>query len=230
MNERPPRYYDVIAALFVAVLLITQTIAQKIANFGALNVSAGVILFPISYIFGDILTEVYGYARSRRVIWLGFGSSVLMAVVYWLAVWLPPAEGWPNQEAFATVLGFVPRIVAASLVAYWAGEFTNSYILAKMKVFTQGRHLWARTIGSTVIGQAVDTVVVMLVAFAGVLPGRLLLSVGVSIYLVKVSYEVLVTPLTYVIVYHLKRVEGIDVFDEHTDFNPFKLRTDQGTS
>lgn len=230
MNVQSPRYYDIVAGLFVAVLLITQTIAQKIAAFGPLSISAGVILFPISYIFGDILTEVYGYARARRVIWIGFGSSALMAVVYWIAVWLPPADGWADQEAFAKILGFVPRMVLASLLAYWAGEFTNSYILARMKIFTKGRHLWTRTIGSTLIGQAVDTVVVMIVAFAGVLSPRLLVSVGVSIYIVKVAYEVVATPLTYLVVYRLKRIEGIDTYDIHTDFNPFRLGVDSSQS
>lgn len=223
MMQTQGRYYDIVAGVFVAVLLITQTIAQKIVDFGFMTTSAGVILFPISYIFGDILTEVYGYARARRVIWIGFGCAALMAGTYALAVWLPPASDWKNQEAFATVLGFVPRMVLASLLAFWAGEFTNSFILAKMKVFTQGRHLWARTIGSTVIGQAVDTIVVMVVAFGGVLPLSVLLSVGTSIYLIKVSYEILATPLTYLVVNHLKKVEGIDVFDRDTRFNPFRL-------
>jgi len=217
------RHFDVIVGLFVAVLLITQTTAQKIVAFGPLNLSAGVLLFPISYIFGDILTEVYGYARSRRVIWIGFTCAVLMAAAYWVAVALPPAKGWTNQEAFARVLGFVPRIVAASVLAYWAGEFANSYILAKLKIATGGRYLWTRTIGSTLVGEAIDTIVVMIVGFAGALPSRLLISVGWSIYLVKVAYEILATPLTYVVVNFLKRAEGLDVFDRATNFNPFRF-------
>ena len=218
-----PRYYDVITGIFVAVLLITQTVAQKIASFGPFDLSAGVILFPISYIFGDILTEVYGYARSRRVIWIGFVSSALMALTYWLAVALPPSEGWSNQQAFATILGFVPRIVIASLAAFWVGEFANSYVLAKIKVATGGRLLPVRTITSTVVGQAIDTAVVVVIAFAGVLPPRLLLSVAFSIYVVKVLYEIVATPLTIIVVRWLKHAEGIDVYDTHTDFNPFKF-------
>lgn len=217
------RYYDVITGLFVAVLIITQTVAQKIVSFGPLDLSTGVILFPISYIFGDILTEVYGYVRSRRVIWIGFASSALMALVYWLSVWLPPAEGWVNQEAFSSVLSFVPRLVLASLIAYWVGEFANSYILSNLKKRTNGKHLWLRTISSTVIGQGVDTFVVMLVAFYGVLPSDLLISVGLSIYIVKVAYEIVATPITYGVVNFLKKAEGVDVYDHNISYNPFKF-------
>lgn len=215
------KYYDLITGLFVAILLITQTTTQKIVTFGPLDLSAGIILFPISYIFGDILTEVYGYGRARRVIWIGFLSSALMAGVYWVSVWLPPSESWNNQEAFESVLGFVPRIVLASLIAYWVGEFVNSYILARIKVAMQGRYLWVRTIGSTLVGQGIDTVVVMVIAFAGVLSPSLLLSVGISIYIVKVAYEIIATPVTYMVVNFLKREEGVDVYDVDTKFNPF---------
>jgi uncharacterized integral membrane protein (TIGR00697 family) len=218
------KYYDWIVGIFVAVLIVTQIIAQKIVSFGPLALSAGVILFPISYIFGDVLTEVYGYERTRRVIWIGFAAAILMALVFWLAVALPSAVGWENQVAFSQVLGFVPRIVVASLIAYWAGSFANSFIMAKLKVLMKGHQLWVRTIGSTIVGEAIDTVLVMLIAFTGVLPWPLLVRVGVSIYVVKVAYEVIATPLTYAVVGKLKKEEGIDLYDKRTDFTPFSTQ------
>lgn len=224
VNVAQFKYYDVITAIFVAVLLISQTTAQKIVTFGPFNFSAGIILFPISYIFGDVLTEVYGYVRSRRVIWLGFLCSGLMSLTYWIVGVLPAAPGWENQDAYQKILGVVPRIAMGSLAAYWAGEFANSYVLAKMKIFTHGRYLWTRTIGSTIVGEAIDTVVVMFIAFYGVLPMSLLISVTINIYWAKVLYEVIATPLTYVVVGFLKRVERIDVYDSTTNFNPFRVR------
>jgi uncharacterized integral membrane protein (TIGR00697 family) len=221
--DYPFRYLDVITGFFVAVLLISNVVGQKIWRLGPLDVSAAQMLFPISYIFGDVLTEVYGYARSRRVIWIGFACNVLMAVVGWLAVQLPPAPGWPNQQAFATVMAFVPRMVAASLIAYWAGEFANSYVLAKMKVLTSGRWLWTRTMGSTVVGQAIDSFLVVVITFSGVMPWTALVRITVSIYLVKVIYEAAATPATYAVVNFLKRAEGLDVYDRGTDFNPFSV-------
>ncbi len=217
------KYYDLITAIFVAVLLITQTTAGKIASFGPLALSAGILLFPVSYIFGDVLTEVYGFKRSRRVIWIGFLCSVLMAVVYGIVSILPPAPGFEHNQAYSTVLGFVPRLVIGSLVAYWVGEFANSFVLAKMKVKTQGKYLWTRTISSTIVGEGIDTVVVMVVAFYGVIPNSLLLTVAWNIYWVKVAYEIVVTPVTYLIVNHLKRVEGVDIYDSTTNFNPFRI-------
>jgi len=217
------KYYDLITAIFVAVLLISQTTAQKIVAFGPLNFSAGILLFPISYIFGDVLTEVYGYKQARRVIWLGFVCSGLMSLTYWLVGVLPAAPGWENQDAYQKILGVVPRIAMGSLVAYWVGEFANSYVLAKMKIFTEGKYLWTRTIGSTIVGEAIDTVLVMFIAFYGVLPVSLLISVAVNIYWAKVLYEIIATPLTYVVVNFLKRAEGVDVYDSTTDFNPFRM-------
>lgn len=217
------RYYDLIGMAFVAVLLISTIAAQKLFVLGPLVLPAGTLLFPIAYIFGDVLTEVYGYAKSRRIVWMGFAASVLMAVVFSIAVALPPAPGWPMQEPYALVLGLVPRVVIASLVAYLCGEFLNSYVLAKLKVRMQGRHLWIRTITSTLLGEGVDTVIFMTIAFAGVLPTPVLLSAIVSAYLVKVVYEIAATPLTYAIVRALKRAEGIDHYDVGTNFNPFKL-------
>ena len=217
------RYYDVIAGIFVAVLLISQTTAQKIVPIGPFNFSAGILLFPISYIFGDVLTEVYGYARSRRVIWIGFSSSALMSICYWISVKLPYSPDWPNQQAFEAVFGFVPRFVVGSLIAFWAGEFANSYVLAKMKILTSGKHLWSRTIGSTIVGQFVDTTLVVIIGFAGMLPWGLMVSIILSNYVAKTAYEIAATPLTYLVVGHLKKVEGVDVFDRATKFSPFKF-------
>lgn len=219
-----PKYFDLIGMAFIAVLLISTIAAQKLFVLGPLVLPAGTLLFPIAYIFGDVLTEVYGYARSRRIVWMGFAMSLLMAVVFTIAVALPPAPGWPLQEPFAAVLGFVPRIVLASLVAYLCGEFVNAYVLARLKVRMQGRHLWVRTIGSTVLGEGVDTAIFMTVAFAGVLPTPVLLAAMLSAYLVKVGYEIAVTPITYAVVAALKRAEGIDHYDTDTDFSPFRFR------
>jgi queuosine precursor transporter len=227
MNSHPEpgqRYFAVIAATFVATLLISNIAAQKLIPMGPFVFTGGILLFPVTYIFGDILTEVYGYARTRQIIWAGFGANVLMASFLGLVVALPPAPGWPLQEAFASALGLVPRIVAASIIAYWIGEFANSFVLAKLKVRTEGKHLWARTISSTLVGQALDTVVFVFAAFGGVLPNSLLVRTTWSGYLFKVFYEVVATPLTYFIVGRLKRAEGVDVYDRKTRFTPFSLR------
>jgi uncharacterized integral membrane protein (TIGR00697 family) len=215
------RYFDLIMALFVAVLLISNTASSKILNLGPFTFDGGTILFPISYIFGDILTEVYGYRRSRRVIWTGFFCAALMAIVYAVVGALPPAQGWNGQEAYVIILGTTPRIVIGSLVAYWAGEFSNSFTLAKMKLLTQGRWLWTRTIGSTIVGEAVDTALFVLIAFAGLLPWSLLTGVLLSNYVFKVSVEALATPITYKVVGYLKKVEQEDYYDRDTNFNPF---------
>ncbi len=180
-------------------------------------------MFPLGYIFADILTEVYGFSRSRRVIWLGFLATALMAGVFQVVGALPAAPEWGNQAAYDSILGMTPRIVVGSMPAYFVGEFANSYTLAKMKLLTRGRWLWLRTIGSTIIGQGVDTALFVVVAFAGVLPNELLWAVLVSNYLFKVGYEVLITPLTYMVVGFLKRSEGVDTYDRDTDFNPFAL-------
>lgn len=217
-------YYDNLVHVFVVVLLISNLIGPKICAVGPFRIAGAQLLFPVTYIFGDVFTEVYGYAASRRAIWIGFFASALLSLMGLIAVALPPAPDWHGQEAFATVFGFVPRMVAASLVAFWVGEFANSFVLAKMKVWTNGRALWSRTIGSTVVGQAVDTVVVMFLAFGGTWPLSLILKLIVSGYLGKVLYEVAATPLTYLVVNFLKRREQVDVFDRGTDFNPFHSR------
>jgi queuosine precursor transporter len=217
------RYFDLIMAAFVAVLLISNIASAKILILGPFTFDGGTILFPLSYIFGDILTEVYGYQRSRRVIWVGFSAAALMAVVFSVVSVLPSAPGWENQKAYEAILGTTPRIVIGSLIAYWAGEFSNSFVLAKMKLLTQGRWLWTRTIGSTLVGEGVDTLLFVLIAFYGTLPGGLLLSVIVSNYVFKCGVEAAATPLTYLAVNGLKHAEREDYYDYQTDFNPFKV-------
>jgi len=223
--RRDYRYLDIITAAFVAVLMISNTVSVKPVRFWFFTYDGGTILFPLSYIFGDILTEVYGYARSRRVIWLGFGAAALMAGMYILIGRLPAAADWPFQKDYLNILGLAPRIVGASLIAYFAGEFSNSYVLARMKVWTRGRWLWTRTVGSTLVGEIVDTLLFVAIAFLGApgYPTRLLTTIVVSNYVFKVGVEVLFTPLTYGIVGFLKRREREDFYDYQTDFNPFKL-------
>jgi uncharacterized integral membrane protein (TIGR00697 family) len=216
-------FFDLIMALFVAVLLISNVASSKILQLGAFTFDGGTILFPISYIFGDILTEVYGYRRSRRVIWVGFACAGLMAGIFALVGALPPAEGWGNQEAYLAILGTTPRIVAGSLIAYFVGEFSNSYTLAKMKILTQGRWLWTRTIASTLVGEGIDTILFVTIAFAGTLPWPLFWSVIASNYVFKCGLEAAMTPVTYRITNFLKQAENEDVYDTDTDFNPFRI-------
>jgi uncharacterized integral membrane protein (TIGR00697 family) len=223
LTEQPRvyKYYDLLASIFIVVLLISNLVGQKICAFGPFRVSGAQLLFPITYIFGDIFTEVYGYGGSRRVIWIGFLASGLMALMGMVTVLLPAAPEWHNQDAFATVFGIVPRMVFASLIAYWCGEFANSFTLAKMKILTKGRHLWTRTIGSTVVGQGVDTIILMVIAFGGKSNAMLIIRLIISAYLFKVVYEALATPVTYLIVGFLKRSEGVDKYDYDTRFTPF---------
>ena len=226
------RYYDFVMAAFVAILLLSNVIgAGKVAvvtlpGIGPWPFGAGILFFPVSYVIGDILTEVYGYARARRVIWAGFAATVFMAVMAWVVVALPPAPSWTNQAAYETVFGQVPRIVFASVCAFWAGEFVNSYVLARMKILTEGRHLWTRTIGSTVVGQAVDSAIFYPLAFLGATgwTTHLVVVVLFTQWALKVGWEVLLTPVTYAVVGWLKRVEGVDVFDRGTNFSPFRTR------
>lgn len=215
------RHYQLLVIIFIVVLLISNLVGQKICAVGRFRVSGAQLLFPITYIFGDVFTEVYGYSASRRAIWLAFLASGLLSIMGLITVALPPAPDWPNQEAFRTVFYQVPRLIIASLAAFWCGEFANSFVMAKMKILTSGKYLWTRTIGSTVVGQAVDTIVVMTLAFAGTVKLSTIANVIVSGYLFKVVYEVLATPLTYMVVNALKRAEGMDPFDYGTRFNPF---------
>jgi uncharacterized integral membrane protein (TIGR00697 family) len=224
-ENRRFHYYDLLVHIFVVILLISNLVGQKVTAIGWFRISGAQVFFPITYIFGDVFTEVYGYAASRRAIWIGFMASALLAILGLFAVWLPPAPEWPNQEAFKIVFDFVPRMIVASLIAFWCGEFANSYVMARMKLLTGGRWLWTRTVGSTVVGQAVDTVIVMVLAFAGTVPAGSIFKLVVSSYLGKVLYEVLATPMTYAVVNFLKRREGVDTFDRGISFSPFRLKT-----
>jgi uncharacterized integral membrane protein (TIGR00697 family) len=215
------RFFTLITGLFVAVLLISNVASSKLVAIGPFSFDGGTILFPISYIFGDILTEVYGYRKSRQVIWIGFGSALLMMLVFIIVGWLPSAAGWENQDAYNKILGLTPRIVIASLIAFFAGEFSNSYVLAKMKIFTRGRWLFSRTIGSTIIGEGLDTLIFVLVAFAGVYSWDVVWLIVISNYIFKVAFEVILTPLTYAVIAYLKRSEKADFYDHQTNFNPF---------
>jgi uncharacterized integral membrane protein (TIGR00697 family) len=209
--------------LFVAVLLISNIASTKIVQLWKFAFDGGTILFPVSYIFGDILTEVYGYSQSRKVIWIGFFSALLMSLTLGLVALLKPAAGWQYQDAYMKILGQTPRIVTASLIAYFAGEFSNSFILAKMKIMTKGRWLFTRTIGSTIVGEGIDTLIFVTIAFFGLYSNRLLFIIIVSNYVFKVSFEVVLTPLTYKIVGFLKKSERVDWYDYRTNFNPFKF-------
>jgi queuosine precursor transporter len=221
LTSRHYKYLDALTTAFVVVLLVSNLVAQKVCQIGPFAVSGAVLLFPITYIFGDVFTEVYGFGASRRAIWLGFFGTGLLYLMAAITIALPPAPGWHNQQAFATVFGFIPRILAASLIAFWAGEFANSYTMARMKVFTDGRMLWTRTVGSTIVGQAVDTTLVIVLTFAGTVPFSTIGNMVVTGYLLKVGYEVLATPLTYLVINWLKKAESSDVFDRDGDFNPF---------
>jgi len=225
-TQRRYRYYDLVMAAFVTVLLCANLIGPgKVAKIGPITFGAGVLFFPISYIFGDILTEVYGYARARKVVWAGFAAEAFASMMAWVVISFPPAPSWPHQAAYETVFGATWRIVLASRLAFFAGEFCNSYVLAKMKVWTAGRRLYQRTIGSTIAGEAVDSLIFYPVAFMGIWSREQLLTVMVTNYCIKVGWEVLATPVTYRVVSWLKRAEDEDYFDRDTDFNPFTLQT-----
>ena len=219
------RSFDVVMAAFVSILLLSNVIgAAKVSSFGGWEFGAGILFFPLGYVIGDVLTEVYGYARARRCIWVGFSALLFMAFMSWVVVSLPPAPGWTGQAAYESVFGQVPRIVFASIVAFWAGEFVNSYVLARMKIWTRGKHLWSRTIGSTIFGQGVDSLIFYPLAFWGVWDTSQVMTVLVTNWLLKVSWEVVLTPVTYLVVNKLKQHEGVDLFDEGTDFTPFKTQ------
>lgn len=232
-NARSYRYYDLIMAAFVAVLLCSNLIGvHKVSYidlpfYGEYIFGAGVLFFPISYLFGDILTEVYGYARSRKVIWAGFGALIFASLMSVVITYLPAAKTMSadQQSAIALIFGQTPRIVAASLFAFWVGEFVNSFTLAKLKLVTSGKYLWTRTIGSTIVGEIADSLVFYPVAFFGVWSNKQLISVMIGNYFIKVLWETLATPFTYIIVNFLKKAEHEDYFDRDTDFNPFSLET-----
>lgn len=223
MKEMYSKWFVLVSALFVTCLLTANIIAVKLIQIGSLILPAAVIIFPISYIVGDVLTEVYGYRQARRVIWLGFFCNLVAATAIWAGGLLPSAGFWDGQAAYERILGFTPRLLGASFVAYLIGEFSNAYVLARMKIATQGRWLWTRTIGSTLVGQGLDSAVFITLAFGGVIPLEGLLTAIVTQWLFKSCYEAAATPLTYWTVHFLKRKEGIDVYDTETRFNPFLM-------
>ncbi|HZB82340.1 MAG TPA: queuosine precursor transporter [Rubrobacteraceae bacterium] len=212
--------FVMVVAVFVSALISANITAVKLVEVFGLVLPAAVIVFPISYICGDVLTEVYGYRAARRVIWLGFLCNLLVVLTIYIGQILPAASFWEAQEAYERILGYAPRLLAASFVAYLVGEFANAIVLAKMKVATNGRFLWSRTIGSTLVGQGLDSLVFIILAFVGTIPASALLAAIVTQWLVKSAYEALATPLTYVVVNRLKRTEGLDVYDRDTSFNP----------
>lgn len=215
--------FVIVTALFITCLITANITAVKLVEVFGLVLPAAVIIFPISYIFGDVLTEVYGYRQARRAIWLGFFGNLITVATIWVAGMLPPASFWDGQAAYERILGYTPRILAASFLAYLVGEFANSFVLAKLKIATQGRWLWARTIGSTLIGQGLDSLVFITLAFWGTIPVAGLTTAIVAQWLFKSLYEVVATPLTYLVVHVLKRREGLDVYDYDTRFNPLLI-------
>ena len=226
------RWYHLVLAVFVTTLIVSNIIAVKVIAIFGLILPAAVILFPVAYIIGDVLTEVYGYGQARQAIWIAFGCNLLAVAAIWIAGALPPASSWtvgalsgPEEagQAFQAILGFTPRLLLASFIAYLTGEFVNAFILAKMKILTRGRYLWTRTIGSTLIGQGIDSLLFISIAFYGVLPSSVIVSAILAQWLVKSAYEILATPLTYLVVNALKRAERIDAFDTHTDFSPLHV-------
>jgi queuosine precursor transporter len=229
LNNRQLRYFDMVMAAFVAILLLSNLIgASKLSSVSMMGQNftfgAGILFFPLGYIIGDVLTEVYGYARARRVIWTGFAALIFMAFMSYVVVALPPAAGWQGQAAYESVFGSTWRIVIASLAGFWAGEFVNSIVMARLKVFTNGRALWTRTIGSTIVGQGVDSLLFYPIAFYGEWSNAQLLTVMVTNWALKIAWEVVLTPVTYKVVGALKQREGVDVFDTDTNFTPFRAK------
>lgn len=228
-GRRHFRYFDYVMVAFVTILLLSNVIgAGKVSvidlpAIGAWEFGAGILFFPVSYVIGDVLTEVYGYAYARRCIWAGFAAMVFMAFMALVVVALPPAAAWGGQDAYEQVFGQVPRIVMASIIAFWAGEFTNSVVMARMKVWTQGKALWSRTIGSTIVGQGVDSALFYPIAFLGAAGWTtdLVITVAITQWALKTGWEIILTPVTYKVVHFLKNREGVDVFDTNTDFSPF---------
>ncbi len=217
------KYYLIIAVSFVACLITANIIAVKLADIAGFILPAAVIVFPVSYILGDVLTEVYGYQRARLIIWLGFFCNLLAVIAIWIGGLLPPAGFWDGQPAYERILGHTPRLLAASFAAYLVGEFSNAFVLAKMKIASNGRWLWARTIASTLVGQALDSAIFILLAFSGTIPLRGMFAAIITQWLLKSAYEAAATPLTYLVISYLKRKEGIDVYDHAADFNPFLM-------
>lgn len=225
MQRKAYKYFDFLVAAFVTILLCANIIgAGKVATVHGFTFGAGIIFFPLSYIFGDVLTEVYGYARARRVVWSGFAALVFASFMSHFILALPPADGWYFQKEYETVLGNTPRIAMASLIAFCCGEFSNSFILAKMKILTKGRHLWSRTIGSTLVGEGIDSLIFYPLAFWGIWGPELVVTVMLANYSIKVVVEVVLTPVTYKIVNFLKKKENEDYYDTATNFTPFSVQ------
>lgn len=220
---RHSNWFLLVAALFVTSLIVSNIIAVKVIDVAGMILPAAIIIFPISYILGDVLTEVYGFARARQVIWLGFLCNLFAVIAIFAGGLLPAADFWPGQDAYDMILGAVPRILAASFVAYLVGEFVNAYVLARLKVAMEGRHLWVRTIGSTLAGQLLDSAIFITIAFAGIMPVEILLGAILTQWLVKSAYEALATPLTYAVVGFLKRADDVDVYDRDIQFQPFTI-------
>jgi uncharacterized integral membrane protein (TIGR00697 family) len=223
-HGRYSHWFLLVASIFITCLITSNIIAVKLVTIFGLVLPAGTIIFPISYIFGDVLTEVYGYHQARKVIWLGFFCNLIAVVAIWLGQILPAASFWDGQAAYERILGYTPRLLVASFLAYLVGEFTNSFVMAKMKIATKGRWLWARTIGSTLVGQGLDSMVFMTLAFVGTIPLTVLAGAIMVQWLFKSAYEAIATPLTYGVVNFLKKRDGLDVFDTDTRFNPFLFR------
>ena len=223
-SVRYSSWFVIVVAIFITSLLVANIISVKLIGFMGLVLPAGVIIFPVSYIIGDVLTEVYGYSEARKVIWLGFFCNLLAVAAIWLGQIIPPPLFWDGQTSYDRILGYAPRLMAASFMAYLVGEFFNAYVMAKMKVATKGRWLWTRTIASTLVGQGIDTLIFIILAFAGTLPNRVLIAAVITQWLFKSAYEAAATPVTYKVVGFLKRHEGLDAYDDETRFNPLLVR------
>jgi len=224
-NHTAPKHLTMIAGVFCGTLVCTIILSNKIVSVWGLTFPASMLLFPATFLIGDVLTEVYGYATTRRVVWAGFLSELIWVLGYWAAAALPPAPFWSGQSAFEAALGLTPRIAAAGMAAYIAGEFVNSYVLAKLKVWTAGKRLPLRMVASTAIGAAVDTLIVLTLAFAGVFPVNDLIAMGLAVWMIKLAWEIVALPVSLPLIGWLKRAEGRDHFDRATDFNPFALRS-----
>jgi queuosine precursor transporter len=222
-EERYSGWFVIVVAVFVTCLITANITAVKLIQVFGLILPAAIFIFPLSYIVGDVLTEVYGYSRARKVIWLGFFCNFIVVLFIWIGQILPPAVFWDGQDAYERILGYTPRLLGASFMAYLVGEFANAYVLAKMKIATRGRWLWLRTIGSTVVGQGLDSAIFITLAFAGTIPIQALAVVAVTQWLAKTIYEAVLTPVTYVAVSFLKRKERVDVYDHETRFNPLSF-------
>lgn len=217
------KFYQFIIALFVTCLIISNIIAVKIGAFGTYFLPVAVILFPITYIIGDILTEVYGYQAARRAIWMGFMCNLIAVIAIYIAIKIPAAPFFENQKGFEQILGFAPRLLVASFIAYLVGQFSNSFVMAKMKIKSAGKHLWMRTIGSTIVGEGLDSLIFITIAFWGVMPSSAIGGLIVTQWIFKTLFEVVATPLTYLVINYLKKTEMIDVYDKETNFNPLSM-------